>query len=296
MSVFEKISDPALEESYYRTKHPTGLEIQVWQKPGYASSFAFFSTKYGSVDMDIVRPDGSSYQIPAGTAHFLEHKLFESEDLDAFERFSKTGASANAWTSLDHTGYLFNASGHFEENLEILLDFVRHPYFTEETVQKEQGIIGQEIRMGHDNPGRRAWQLLLEALYDNHPIRVDIAGTQESIAQITAEILYDCYHNFYDLHNMILTVAGNADPETVLKIADKVLGTESVEGSMQVRKRVSDFAAAPKQLSGGANGSRDAQVHFRLQRNPRRPAPHPARIHDHGYYLRGADWRDLAII
>ncbi|MCL2884245.1 MAG: insulinase family protein, partial [Oscillospiraceae bacterium] len=161
--------------------------------------------------------------VPAGVAHFLEHKLFESEDGDAFARFAKTGASANAYTSFDCTAYLFTCSQHAEESLEILLDFVQSPHFTEETVAKEQGIIGQEIRMGEDSPYRNVFLNLLQALYKDNPVNIDIAGTADSIAGITPALLYDCYHAAYNLHNMELTVTGQMSAAAVRAVCDRTL-------------------------------------------------------------------------
>jgi len=231
--IWEAITDQALEETYHRCKHPSGLEIQVCTKPGYSSAYALFSTKYGSIDTAI-----GATEIPEGTAHFLEHKLFESEDLDAFARFAKTGASANAFTSFELTSYLFSCSGNFDDNLEILLDFVQSPYFTEATVQKEQGIIGQEIRMYQDYPSWVELMNLLQALYSAHPVRCDIAGTEESIATITADLLHECYRNFYNLHNMVLTVAGNVTKEQVLAVADKML--KPCDAQVAPRPQVAD--------------------------------------------------------
>lgn len=216
------IKNEKLGESYYEIKHPSGLTILVMCKPDYACTHAVFATKYGSIDTKI-EENGVYREIPNGTAHFLEHKLFESEDIDAFERFAKTGAEANAFTSFDRTAYIFTCSDNFRQNLEILLDFVQSPYFTEETVKKEQGIIGQEIRMYKDVAGWEVMFNLLGALYHEHPVKVDIAGTVESIAEITAETLYGCYRNFYDLNNMLLAVAGSATLEDVLEVADRVL-------------------------------------------------------------------------
>ena len=244
--IWEAMRDSGLEEAYYRCKHPSGLEIQVCTKPGYSSAYALFSTKYGSIDTSIVCEDGSVTEIPEGTAHFLEHKLFESEDLDAFARFAKTGASANAFTSFENTSYEFSCSGSFGENLEILLDFVQSPYFTEATVQKEQGIIGQEIRMYQDYPGWVEMMGLLQTLYHSHPVRCDIAGTEQSIAEITAQLLHGCYRNFYNLHNMILTVVGSATKEQVLAVADKLL--KPCQGSMAVRKRRDDGAPPAQKI------------------------------------------------
>jgi len=197
-----------------------------------------FSTKYGSIDTAIVK--GSSItELPEGTAHFLEHKLFEGEDgEDAFTRFSQTGASANAYTSFDCTCYLFSCAGAFKPNFEILLDFVQSPYFTEKTVEKEQGIIGQEIRMCMDSPGRNVFFGLLKALYPSHPVRIEIAGTESSIAEITAPLLHDCYRHFYNLHNMIISVAGNVTLEEVEAISNAQL--KPVDGQPAQRKRMVD--------------------------------------------------------
>ena len=212
-----EIKNDLLGESYFEIKHPSGVTILVYPKPGYSSSYAIFGTNYGSID---------AQGIPNGTAHFLEHKLFESEELDAFELFAKTGASANAYTSFDRTCYLFQCGGNFAENLKILLGFVQHPYFTEETVKKEQGIIGQEIRMYQDEPDWQVMFNLLRAAYVNHPVRIDIAGTCESIAEISAETLFGCYDKFYNLNNMVLACAGNTTVEEVLKICDAELPKE----------------------------------------------------------------------
>lgn len=234
----KEIKNELLNEKYYDIDHPSGLKILVMPKENYASSYAIFATKYGSIDTMIQMQDGSFKEIPEGTAHFLEHKLFESEDLDAFERFAKTGASANAYTSFDRTGYLFSCSANFKKNLEILLDFVQNPYFTQATVEKEQGIIGQEIDMYKDVPDWEVMFNCLRTMYHNLPVRIDIAGTQESIAQITAETLYGCYDNFYNLHNMVLAVAGNVCVNEVIEAADKVL--KPVDGKMAQRKIIDE--------------------------------------------------------
>ena len=217
------ISNDLLLDSYYEIKHKSGLKILVYPKEGYSTTYAVFGTNYGSIDTFIKRAGEEASPIPEGTAHFLEHKLFESEELDAFERFAKTGASANAYTSFDKTCYLFSCSSNFKENLGILLDFVQHPYFTQKTVEKEQGIIGQEIRMYQDQP---EWQVLfnlLRCLYHKHPVKIDIAGTVESISHITADMLYGCYNNFYNLNNMVLAVVGNTTVDEVLAVADEYL-------------------------------------------------------------------------
>ena len=234
----KEVKNELLNERYFDIDHSSGLKILVMPKENYSSSYAIFATKYGSIDTMIQMKDGSFKEIPEGTAHFLEHKLFESEDLDAFERFAKTGASANAYTSFDRTGYLFSCSANFKKNLEILLDFVQNPYFTQATVEKEQGIIGQEIDMYKDAPDWEVMFNCLRTMYHNLPVRVDIAGTQESIAKISAETLYGCYDNFYNLHNMVLAVAGNVSVDEVIEAADKML--KPVDGKMAQRKVIEE--------------------------------------------------------
>jgi predicted Zn-dependent peptidase len=220
----KQVKSNILQEEYFEINHPTGLKIYVFPKEHYKSSYAIFGTKYGSIDTRFKRSDSDSWtEVPEGIAHFLEHKLFESEDLDAFERYAKTGASANAYTSFDKTCYLFQCSDNFKESLKILLDFVQNPYFTEQTVQKEQGIIGQEITMYQDVAGWMSTFNLLRCFYHNHPVRIDIAGTVESIAQITDKLLYDCYNTFYNLNNMALAVVGNVCVDDVLEVCDEFL-------------------------------------------------------------------------
>lgn len=220
----ETISSKRLGEEYIQVKHPSGLTLLLCPMKHYSTAYALFGTRYGSIDTCFkTQNDADFITVPEGIAHFLEHKLFENEDGDAFAKYAKTGASANAYTSFDKTCYLFACSENFEQSLEILMDFVTHPYFTEDTVQKEQGIIGQEIRMYDDDPDWRVFFNVLGGMYQNHPVRIDIAGTVESIAQINAELLYRCYHTFYNLHNMVLAVAGNFDPQVVLQVADRVL-------------------------------------------------------------------------
>lgn len=238
MSNIKEIKNELLKDSYYEIDHSSGFKIFVYPKENYSSTYAVFGTKYGSIDTCFKKEGEKDFtEVPEGIAHFLEHKLFESEELDAFARYAKTGASANAYTSFDKTCYLFQCSGNFEDSLEILLDFVSNPYFTEQTVQKEQGIIGQEIRMYEDEPGWESLFVLLRAMYHNHPVRIDIAGTVESISHITADLLYECYDTFYNPANMALAVAGNVTVEQVLSIADKMLKpkeSKKVERKFQV--------------------------------------------------------------
>ena len=192
-----------------------GLTVLVHSMPDFTGVHAVYATHFGSVDHTFSLA-GKEYQLPAGVAHFLEHKMFENEDGDAFALYAKTGASANAYTSFDKTCYIFTASSAVPENLDILLSFVSHPYFTAETVQKEQGIIGQEIKMYEDAPEWRLVFAVYACLYHNHPLRDDIAGTVDSIAAITPELLYACTDAFYRPQNMVLAVAGNVSMETVL--------------------------------------------------------------------------------
>ena len=211
----KQVFESEIGESYVMAVHPSGLKIYILEKPQYNSAYAVFGTKYGSIDT-CFSVNGEKTQVPEGIAHFLEHKLFDSEDGDAFTKYAATGAYANAYTSFDRTCYLFSCSDRFYDNLKILLDFVQSPYFTAETVQKEQGIIGQEIRMYDDSPEWRVMFNMLLAMYKNHPVRIDIAGTVESIAEIDDKLLYKCYNTFYNPSNMFICIAGNVNSEKVL--------------------------------------------------------------------------------
>lgn len=217
-------SNSLLREKYYYIKHESGLDIYVFPKK-MASTYALFGTKYGSVDCRFKKvSDNDFIEVPDGIAHFLEHKMFENENgEDTFARFAKTGAQANAYTSFNMTAYLFSATEKVYESLDILLDFVTHPYFTKETVEKEQGIIAQEIRMCEDNPGRALTFGMLQSMYKEHNVRIEIAGTVDSIAKITPELLYSCYNTFYNLNNMALCICGDVEVEKVLESADRNL-------------------------------------------------------------------------
>jgi predicted Zn-dependent peptidase len=205
-------------------KHKSGLDIYVSEMGDFSTVQAFFGTKYGSINTKFkTKQDTEFTEVPEGIAHYLEHKLFENEDCDAFEKYAKTGANANAYTSFDRTCYLFNCSDNYKESLKILLDFVQNPYFTDENVEKERGIIGQEIRMMDDTPSWRVFFNLLSCLYENHPVKIDIAGTVESIAKIDKELLYKCYDTFYNLNNMVLVIAGNVSADEIIAIADEHL-------------------------------------------------------------------------
>ncbi|MEG2175037.1 MAG: pitrilysin family protein, partial [Oscillospiraceae bacterium] len=219
----QEITSSRLGEHYLRMEHASGLTLHLCPMEGYSMAYALFAARVGSIDDAFALGDGPFTEVPAGIAHFLEHKLFESEEGDAFALYAKTGASANAYTSFDRTAYLFGCTDRFSESLEILLNLVTHPYFTAQTVQKEQGIIGQEISMYDDDPEWRVYFNLLGALYHKHPIRVDIAGTAASISHIDADTLYRCHSAFYNLHNMVLSISGNFDVDTVLAACDRLL-------------------------------------------------------------------------
>ncbi|WP_240417599.1 EF-P 5-aminopentanol modification-associated protein YfmH [Paenibacillus periandrae] len=209
---------PHVKETIYTEQLPNGLTVFILPKEGFSKTFATFSTHYGSIDNHFRVEGASEIKVPDGIAHFLEHKMFEEPTGDIFSVFASNGASANAFTSFDRTAYLFSATEHVLENLTTLLNFVQNPYFTDENVDKEKGIIGQEIKMYQDNPDWRVYFGLIETMYHYHPIHIDIAGTVESIAKITKELLYDCYHTFYHPSNMSLFVVGGVDPEETMEL------------------------------------------------------------------------------
>ena len=229
---YTKIYNSDINETIYCAEHKSGLGVFVIPKPGFTKKYAVIGTKFGSVNNTFV-PLGESeaVTVPDGVAHFLEHKLFEQSDgSNAFDKFSSYGANANAYTSFTCTCYLFSCTEHFNESFEHLLSYVQEPYFTEENVSKEQGIIGQEIRM-YDDEG--SWQVainMLKALYHNNPVRIDIAGTVESISEITKDTLYQCYNTYYNPSNMAVTVCGDVDPDEVFDIVDRCIDTSRPSG------------------------------------------------------------------
>lgn len=223
MSKITEIKSARAGDMYYKIEHDSGLTIYLYPKSDYNSKYAIFGTRFGSVNNAFSLDGGEVKKVPDGIAHYLEHKMFECEDGDAFAKYAKTGANANAYTSFNKTCYLFSCTENFDESFDILLDFVQRPYFTEETVAKEQGIIGQEIRMYDDSAEWVVMFNMLKGMYKNHPVQLDIAGTVESIAEITPELLYDCYYTFYNLNNMVLCVSGDLSCDDILKIADKKL-------------------------------------------------------------------------
>jgi len=215
-----------LGERYQKIQHASGLLVYVFPKK-LTTSYAMLATRYGSVNNAFRLSDEARVtEVPDGIAHFLEHKLFENEDgSDSFERFAALGADANAYTSYDRTAYLFSCTENFDACLEELLRFVTHPHFTNASVAKEQGIIAQEIREYDDSPWERCFQNLLEAMYQNHPIRNNICGSVESIAQITPEMLDRCHRVFYRPSNMVLAVCGDLDTDAVMRVVDRSMPT-----------------------------------------------------------------------
>lgn len=224
-----------LNEKLYRYSMPNGLDVMILPKKDCIKKFAIFGTHFGSMN-DRFKTDKEEEitQVPDGVAHFLEHKLFEQEDgVNALDRLTKMGANPNAYTSFNHTAYLFECTENFNEVFKALIQFVQNPYLTKENVEKEKGIIGQEIQMYDDDPD---WQLffgLLGAMYQKHAITKDIAGTIESIAEITPEILYQCYHTFYDSSNMVICVVGDVDPEEVLSIIQSDVHQNKLESKIE---------------------------------------------------------------
>ncbi|MGD8191095.1 EF-P 5-aminopentanol modification-associated protein YfmH [Brevibacillus ginsengisoli] len=207
-----------VNETLYKETLSNGLQVFLLPKEGFSKTYAVFTTRYGSIDSHFRLTNGEQVNVPDGIAHFLEHKMFEKKDRDVFQDFSRNGASYNAFTSFNRTAYLFSSTDHVQDNLTILLDFVQEPYFSDQSVEKEKGIIGQEIQMYQDNPDWNVYMNLLKAMYKDHPINIEITGTIESIAKITPQTLYDCYETFYHPSNMVLLVVGAFDPESIMQL------------------------------------------------------------------------------
>ena len=218
----KRVNYPNLGEELYTGTLPNGLPIYVVKKPGFSKKYTYFAANYGSIDTSF-RLNGKTVTTPAGVAHYLEHKMFDLPDLDVMQAYSGLGASPNAFTSYDMTAYYFRCTEQFDRCLELLLRFVSTPYFTQESVDKERGIIAQEILMGEDSPDSKVYEDLFEIMYRSHPVRVPIAGSVESIGEITPGLLYDCHRTFYHPGNMVLSVVGDVDPERVEEIAYKTL-------------------------------------------------------------------------
>ena len=213
-------------EEVFHTTLPNGLPVYIVPKKDFLRKYALFATRYGGMDMRFEK-DGQWLDTPAGIAHYLEHKMFDTEDGNALQELAKNGAEPNAFTSNAITCYYFDATEKFYESLEILLSFVSIPYFTDESVQKEQGIIGQEIGMIEDNPEWQVYKQLMQALYHTSPARTPVAGSVESISHITAQTLYECHKAFYTPANMCLVVVGDVKPERIIAAANQILPAKS---------------------------------------------------------------------
>lgn len=216
---------PALDETLYSTVLPNGLTVMVVPKPGFTKKQAYFATDFGSVHTHFTL-EGKEYTVPAGVAHYLEHKLFELPDRDVTAEFAAMGAMVNAFTSYDITAYFFSCTERFDDCLRLLLEFVSTPWFPEESVERERGIIDQEIGMNADDFGTQVFEQLMKLMYETHPIRVPILGDHDSIRQISPQVLDTCHRAFYNPGNMMLCVVGDVDPESVAQMALQVLGEE----------------------------------------------------------------------
>ncbi len=231
----KKTCYPELDETLYFGKMENGLTVMVVPRKGFTKKLAYFVTDYGSIHTDFIL-EGKEHHAPAGVAHYLEHKMFDLPgDRDVSEEFAAMGAMTNAFTSFDMTAYYFSCTENFEDCLRLLLEFVSTPYFTEESVEKERGIIDQEIGMNLDSPDSVIFDNLTEALYETHPIRVPILGTRETIRQITPEVLHACHRAFYTPGNMLLCVIGDVEPENVEVIAREMLGTQYREVGQKIK-------------------------------------------------------------
>ncbi|MFS0672501.1 EF-P 5-aminopentanol modification-associated protein YfmH [Ornithinibacillus sp. 179-J 7C1 HS] len=240
-----------IDETLHQKKLENGLTVFLLPKPQMAKTYAIFSTNYGSIDRTFV-PIGEKDKItvPDGIAHFLEHKLFEKEDRDVFADFGKNGASANAYTSFTKTAYLFSATTNVEDNVKILLDFVQDPYFSEQSVEKEKGIIGQEIKMYDDQPDWQSFMGTLKSLFKETPVNIDIAGTIESINEITKDDLYTCYNTFYHPENMTLFIAGNFEPEKMMNLIEENQKAKSFDKLDEIKR---DYPDEPAEVAKKEN-------------------------------------------
>ena len=229
-----EIENKNIKEKCYMEKLENGLQVIIIPKKEIQKKYIIWATKFGSIDNTFIdSTTGEKVVIPDGVAHFLEHKMFEQKNgVDSLYVLMALGLDANAYTTNDHTAYLFECTDHFYEGVDELMDYVQNPYFTDQNVEKEKGIIGQEIGMYDDDPG---WQLYINAmdcLYEKNPIKVDTAGTVETISGINPEMLYKCYNTFYHPSNMVLTVVGDFEPEAILAEIKKRLKDNEARGEI----------------------------------------------------------------
>ena len=242
-----RIDFPELDEVLYCERLENGLTVLVLPRKGFSKRLAYFMTDYGSVHTRFSL-DGTEYTAPAGVAHYLEHKLFDMPGgRDVSTEFAQLGAITNAFTSYDMTAYYFSCTDNFDACLKLLLEFVSTPYFTQESVEKEQGIIDQEIGMNADAPESMVFENMVKNLYHVHPIRVPILGTSETIREITPETLHLCHRAFYTPGNMLLCVVGDVEPEAVTALAREVLGTESKEVGIKQRRWPEEMTAVAEE-------------------------------------------------
>ncbi len=265
---------PHLGEALHQMQLPNGLRIRIVPKKDFAQKTAFLAIDFGSIDTHFIL-EGKEYRVPDGIAHYLEHKMFDLPEENATNRFAELGASVNAFTSYAMTAYHFSCTDAFEECLSLLLRMVTTPYFTEESVEKERGIIEQEIRMYEDSPESRVYEDLFRVMFPEHPVHVPIAGTVESIAQIDAQMLYRCHKAFYQPSNMVLCVTGDVDAEEVFRIAEentpegcaavpqrcygsaeRLESAVSTRRSMQISMPTLCLAFSCSSVSGGLEGMR----------------------------------------
>lgn len=239
-----------LDESTFSTKLDNGLEIYICKKKNYTKKIGMFGTKYGSVVNDFVDiTTGNRIKVPDGIAHFLEHKLFEKEGANALDLFSKIGVSSNAYTSFDQTVYYFETSEKFDESIAMLVKLIKEPYFTDENVEKEQGIIGQEISMYDDDPSFMVYFNALKAMYQKNPVRIDIAGTIESISHITKDLLYTCYNTFYSPQNMFIVVVGDVDVDNTIKLIEENILKYEKKGTTNTSKIEKFYESEPEDIA-----------------------------------------------
>lgn len=229
------IENSKVKEKLYIEKLENGLTIMIIPKKGIQKKYVIWGTNYGSNDSKFIVPgEKEETEVPKGVAHFLEHKMFEQESgINSLDTLTSLGVDANAYTTNDHTAYLFECTENFYPALDELMDYVQHPYFTDNNVEKEKGIIGQEIMMYDDYPEWRVYLNALEAMYHEHPVKLDITGTIETISHIDKEILYKCYNTFYNPSNMAMVVCGDFEPEELLQEIKKRLINKKSNGEIK---------------------------------------------------------------
>ena len=228
------IYNSKVKETLYKEKLPNGLTVMIIPKKNIQKKYIIWGTHYGSNDNKFIVPgENEPIEVPKGVAHFLEHKMFEQENgVNSLDKLTSIGVSANAYTTNDHTAYLYECTDNFYEALDEFMDYVQHPYFTDQNVEKEKGIIGQEIRMYDDYPEWRVYLNALEAMYHTNPVKLDVTGTIETISHIDKDILYKCYNTFYNPSNMCLVVSGDFEPEKLLEEIKKRLTDKKQTGEI----------------------------------------------------------------